>query len=763
MNSDSEMTIAPSPFRPQVDAETAAKLPSHAHTIAGRSLASGLASAKMRPDWKPGPAVKESVPTEAVSESVEPVLPPAAGDSTVPTPVVATDATAVTKDALNKTEIAESVVEARPEVAHTPSVDKKKSKAMKPTKAPAPQDLPTQETLEEAVVEPSGENKTGDESDIFSSLGLPAAVCDQLKELGYEQPTPIQAATIPHILDGRDVLGQAQTGTGKTAAFALPLLSGIAPQQRHPQVLVLCPTRELAMQVANSFETYAGRMKGIRVAAVYGGASYQPQIRALKSGAQIVVGTPGRVMDHMKQGTLNISQLGCLVLDEADEMLRMGFIEDVQYVLSHTPEQRQIALFSATMPPAIREIAERHLKDPEVIKIQSRQTTADTVDQRYMVVPHRQKFETLTRLLESEPTDGVIVFTRTKVTTVEVAEALGRRGLSAAALNGDIAQSLRERTVQQLKNRKLDVLVATDVAARGLDIDRVSHVINYDLPHDSEAYVHRIGRTGRAGRNGVAILLVTPKETRSLKYLQRQSGNKLTETALPSIDQLNQMRILRFQEQVNEAMKHRDVAVYSEMLKNWIEKEELDAHQVAAAMMAMMHSEQPLLLDDLPHARPKSSGRTRPADGGYQTFRVAVGKRDRVQAKNIVGAIANESGLSGDEIGKIRVMDNFSLVDLPAGMEEELVATLSETKVGGRPMRLRPDAAPGDRRRPSRDWNPGPNGSQGRRRGKPERGQGQGNYGQGGYGGRGDGGYSRGGQGQGGPGTGGRRKQRGRR
>ena len=542
----------------------------------------------------------------------------------------------------------------------------------------------------------------------FARLGLPASICKQLEKLGYEEPTAIQAATAPLILEGRDVLGQAQTGTGKTAAFALPLLANIDVSSRRPQVLVLCPTRELAMQVAQAFETYASGMKGIQIAAVYGGQSYQPQIQALRRGAQIVVGTPGRVMDHMKQNSLRIDQLQCLVLDEADEMLRMGFVEDVEYVLSHTPDTRQIALFSATMPPAIRSIAEQYLKNPEIVKIQSRQTTADTVSQKYMVVPHHQKFETLSRYIELEDTDGVIVFTRTKVTTVEVAEALNRRGISAAALNGDIAQSMRERTVQQLKDHRVNVLVATDVAARGLDIDRVSHVINYDLPHDSEAYVHRIGRTGRAGRRGVAMLMVTPKETRSLKQLQRQSGNALSEQEMPSVGELNQLRIRKFQERIQSAMEHSEVDFYHKLLTDWLAEEPQDPMRVAAALAAMFNGEQPLLLEELRSRRDrKAKGPSRQFDG-YDTYRVAVGKRDRVQAKNIVGAIANESGLAGDDIGRIRIFDSFSLVDLPAGMEDELMATLSETKVGGRPMRLRlgePEQPAGDRRPGARKGN----------------------------------------------------------
>lgn len=531
----------------------------------------------------------------------------------------------------------------------------------------------------------------------FASLGLPEAVSQTLQELNYVTPTPIQAATIPAILAGRDVLGQAQTGTGKTAAFALPLLANLDVNQRHPQVLVLCPTRELAIQVGESFHRYAQRIGRLNIACVYGGQSYQPQIRALRQGAHVVVGTPGRIMDHMKQGTLKIDQLRALVLDEADEMLQMGFLEDVEFVLSHTPDSRQIALFSATMPPAIRQIAEQYLSDPEVVKIKGRQTTADTIKQQFLVVKRPQKFEALARLLEAEDSDGVIVFTRTKVTTVEVAEALSRRGFSAAALNGDIAQNMRERIVSQMKDRKLDVLVATDVAARGLDIQRVSHVINYDLPHDSESYVHRIGRTGRAGRSGVAILLVTAKERRGLSQIQRQSGNSIQEIQLPSVETMNQARVQRFQQRIREAMNRPQTEVFSKMLSEWMASEELDPLQVAAALAHLAQGSEPLLLNEIPQGRPQRDGNSRGNAQGYETYRVAVGKKDRIQAKHIVGAIANESALGGDDIGRIRLFDSFSLVDLPAGMQDELMAELSDTKVGGRLMRLQPDRFPSRR------------------------------------------------------------------
>ena len=371
---------------------------------------------------------------------------------------------------------------------------------------------------------------------LFVDLGLSAPVMASVTEVGYESPSPIQAATIPALLEGKDVLGQAQTGTGKTAAFALPILSRLKLDQKKPQALVLAPTRELAIQVAEAFQRYANKIPGFVVLPIYGGQGYAPQLTALKRGVHVVVGTPGRVIDHLDRGTLDLSELTTLVLDEADEMLRMGFIDDVEAVLKKTPPTRQVALFSATMPPVIRRIAQTYLRDPQEVTITAKTTTATNIRQRYWFVSGMHKLDALTRILEAEPFEAMIIFARTKLGTEELAQKLQARGLAAAAINGDVQQQQRERTIQQLKDGKLDILVATDVAARGLDVERISHVLNYDIPYDTESYVHRIGRTGRAGRSGDAILFVTPRERHLLRAIERATRQPITQMQLPSID-----------------------------------------------------------------------------------------------------------------------------------------------------------------------------------------------------------------------------------
>lgn len=447
----------------------------------------------------------------------------------------------------------------------------------------------------------------------FSDLNLSQDILKALDDVGYETPSPIQAKMIPYVLEGRDVLGQAQTGTGKTAAFALPILSRLDLSQKKPQVLVLAPTRELAIQVAEAFQSYASRIKGFRVLPIYGGQEYGGQIRQLKRGVHVVVGTPGRVMDHMRKGTLDLSGLKTLVLDEADEMLRMGFIDDVEWVLEQIPEQRQIALFSATMPPAIHRIARRFLNNPKEIAIKVRTMTASTIRQRYWIVSGLHKLDALTRILEAETFDAIIIFVRTKTVTIELAEKLNARGYAVAALNGDIPQKQRERTIDQLKNRKLDILVATDVAARGLDVQRVSHVINYDIPHDSEGYVHRIGRTGRAGRSGEAILFVAPREQRMLRTIERSTKQKIELMQLPSVEQINSKRITRFKEKITKTLTNEDLDIYIRLVSQYQTEHDVAVEDIAAALAMMAQGDKSLLLKQHKpeHNKPRHSQKDR--------------------------------------------------------------------------------------------------------------------------------------------------------
>lgn len=582
----------------------------------------------------------------------------------------------------------------------------------------------------------------------FSDLGLSAEICSSLEQAGYITPTPIQAATIPYLLEGKDVLGQAQTGTGKTAAFALPLLNRIDTSKRAPQILVLAPTRELAMQVAESFERYASHLPDLQVVCLYGGSGYSPQIQALRRGPQVVVGTPGRVMDHMREERLQLDQLSCLVLDEADEMLRMGFVEDVRWVLSQAPEHIQIALFSATMPSAIREIADQYLKAPHVVSIDGKQRTAETIRQRYVYVQPKFKFRALERLLESEETDATIIFVKTRNATVEVAEALNKKGFRAVAINGDIAQAQRERAIEQLKDGIFDILVATDVAARGLDVPRVTHVINFDLPFDTEAYIHRIGRTGRAGRDGQAILFLTPRQRGFLRDVQRTVGKPIEETFVPTVRELNASRIAKFKSKIVERCnKPADVAL-SEQFNKWIaecvQENGLEISQVATALASLASGDRPFLLneEDIPNEftrgrnerdgrdrdgrgrddrfgrnggrggyggdrfqdagrqdggrsrTPRFDPRDRPAgskeDGktGMEQFRLEVGRAHGVRPGHIVGAIANEIELNSNYIGQITIYDEHSTVFLPSGMPRELFKILGRAWVVGRQLRI---------------------------------------------------------------------------
>ncbi|WP_455206976.1 DEAD/DEAH box helicase [Kaarinaea lacus] len=544
----------------------------------------------------------------------------------------------------------------------------------------------------------------------FADLSLINPVLKALDAAGYETPTPIQAETIPHILAGRDVLGQAQTGTGKTAAFALPLLSRIDLKLAEPQVLVLAPTRELAIQVAEAFHRYAANLSGFHVLPIYGGQDYSVQLKQLKRGVHVVVGTPGRVMDHMRRGTLKLDALKCLVLDEGDEMLRMGFVEDIEWILQQTPAKRQIALFSATMPNPIRRIAQQHLHDPVEISIKVRTTTAETIRQRYWNVSGVHKLDALTRILEAEPFDGMIIFVRTKTGTVELAEKLEARGYACAPLNGDIPQKQRERTVEQLKSGKLDILIATDVAARGLDVKRISHIINYDIPYDTEAYVHRIGRTGRAGRSGEAILFVAPREQKLLYAIEKATRQKIEKMELPSTEAINNERIARFTQRITDTLATEELAFYYQLLDQYQQKHNVSALDIAAALAKLVQGDKSLLLHNKPeksaardtekstrHDRAeKSSRRDRPEKRrepgpvklGMDRYRIEVGNVHGVKPGNIVGAIANEIGLDSEFIGRIDIHDDYSTVDLPEGMPKDVFKTLKTVWVAGQQLKI---------------------------------------------------------------------------
>ena len=573
----------------------------------------------------------------------------------------------------------------------------------------------------------SSESST-DVSVTFDDLALDKSLLKILDEVGYESPSPIQAKTIPLLLQGRDIIGQAQTGTGKTAAFALPLISNMDMKQHDPQLLVLAPTRELALQVAEAFQKYATYMKGFHVLPIYGGADYSGQIRALKRGVHVVVGTPGRVMDHIRKGTLKLGGLKALVLDEADEMLRMGFIDDVEWILEQTPDNRQIALFSATMPQQIRRIASKYLNDPEQVTIKVKTSTAETIRQRFWPVSGVHKLDALTRILEAEDFDGMIIFVRTKNSTVELSDKLAARGYASAALSGDIAQNQRERTIKNLKNGQLDIIVATDVAARGLDVDRISHVVNYDIPHDTESYVHRIGRTGRAGREGDAILFVAPREKRMLFAIERATNKKIDRMELPSTESINDKRIGKFKQSITDTLANEDLVFFSQLVEQYEQEHNVPAIEIAAALARLAQGEAPLLLKNKPqHAksegkkdnwdrdekgfsdkrerkprreraagegrerpagRERSAGRDAPPEQGMDRYRIEVGYDHDVKPGNIVGAIANEADIESKYIGRINIFDDHSLVDLPEGMPKELLYTLKKVWVSGQQLKI---------------------------------------------------------------------------
>jgi ATP-dependent RNA helicase DeaD len=563
----------------------------------------------------------------------------------------------------------------------------------------------------------------------FHDLALSEPVLRALTDVGYESPSPIQAATIPVLLSGADMLGQAQTGTGKTAAFALPALTRIDLTKHEPQVLVLVPTRELALQVAEAFLRYAAHLQGFHVLPIYGGQSYQPQLNALRRGVHVVVGTPGRVIDHMNRGTLKLTGLTLLVLDEADEMLRMGFIDAVESILEQTPPQRQVALFSATIPAPIRRIASRHLRSPIEVTIKSKTSTATNIRQRYWMVSGMHKLDALTRILEAETFDGMLIFTRTKQSTVELAEKLEARGFAAAPLNGDIPQPLRERTVARLKAGQIDIVVATDVAARGLDVERIGHVVNYDVPYDTESYVHRIGRTGRAGRNGEAILFIAPRERNMLRAIERATRQVIEPMNLPTVDAVNALRIAKFKQRVTETVAKGEASAFRPVLEQLEAESGLPLIDIAAALASLSQGTTPLLLagksarlaevlpqpsrpppsrlpplsrlptpsrvPDGPRAPSETPGfegtrkpRAKSAASPMETFRIEVGSVHGIKPSNIVGAIANEAGIEGVHIGRVDIREDHSFVDLPEGMPKQIFKDLQKVRVADRELRI---------------------------------------------------------------------------
>jgi ATP-dependent RNA helicase DeaD len=585
----------------------------------------------------------------------------------------------------------------------------------------------------------------------FAQLALPDSLQQALSDVGYETPSPIQAQIIPHMLEGVDVLGQAQTGTGKTAAFALPILARLEMKQKLPQVLVLAPTRELAIQVAEAFQKYAAHIPGFHVVPIYGGSDYRGQLRQLQRGVHVVVGTPGRVMDHMRRGSLDLSALQTLVLDEADEMLRMGFIEDVQWILEQTPKERQIALFSATMPDTIRRIAKRHLRDPREVSIKVKAVTTSLIRQRVWIMAGMHKLDALTRILEVEEFDGMLIFVRTRILTVELADKLAARGYSVAALNGDIPQKQREQTVDKLKNGKLDIVVATDVAARGLDVQRISHVINYDIPSDVESYIHRIGRTGRAGRTGDAILFAANRERRLLRAIENATGNTIEKMELPTSAEVTDKRVGKFKQRITETLDTKDLEIFRKLVQEYQHEYGVPVMDIAAALGVLAQGEKPLtppatenrkakgevksekgsarttsrnasrekakekpkekgkekekekskekgkermLLnkklspDSAPGKERNTSSKSDKLDIGMERFRLEVGETHGVKPGNIVGAIANEAEIDSEYIGRVEIFEDYSLIDLPEGMPKELFKHLKKVWVSGQRLQI---------------------------------------------------------------------------
>ena len=529
----------------------------------------------------------------------------------------------------------------------------------------------------------------------FNSFGLSDALLKVLEEVGYEVPTAIQEQCITHLLNGHDVIGQAQTGTGKTAAFALPLIDRIDLNNNQVQLLVLVPTRELAIQVSEAIQTYARHLKGFHVLPIYGGQSYDVQLRPLKRGVHAVVGTPGRVMDHLKRGTLKLNSLKALVLDEADEMLKMGFIDDVKWVMEKLPKERQIALFSATIPDVIRRVAEKFLNSPKVVKVKTKTATAQTISQRYWLVGGVHKLDALTRILEVESFDALLIFVRTKTATIDLAEKLSARGFTAEAINGDIAQNQRERIIKQLKNGKIDILIATDVAARGLDVDRISHVVNYDIPQDPESYVHRIGRTGRAGREGKAILFVAPRERRMLKTIEKITRQPIDPMQLPSAKIINEQRVNNFKQRITDTLDNQELSIFEELILDYQKGHEIDAFKIASALALMAQGTEPLLLNEKEINQTSFDEKNKNkisvsihADTLkdhpkilMRRYKVAVGHKDKIKTGNVLGAIANEAEISSEFIGAIQIFQDFTTVDLPDEMPKETLQILKNIRV----------------------------------------------------------------------------------
>ena len=646
------------------------------------------------------------VPVEVVVHGVEDSI-DASGS---PEPTVTVNATSEVVDSeadesVEKTSASKEAVakEAPDEVVTEKESPAKKIVAKKiVAKEVSTEEVSTGETSSESVEVPV--------TNAFQEMGLSPGVMEAIETAGYQTPSPIQAETVPCILEGRDLMGQAETGSGKTAAFAWPLLSKIDMKQSKPQVLVLAPTRELAIQVTAAFEKYARGIKGFRAVTIYGGQSYETQLRALNRGVQVVVGTPGRVMDHLRRKTLDLRALKTLVLDEADEMLRMGFIDDVEWILEQVPEKRQVLSFSATLPPPIQRIAEKYLENPANVSIKTNSATADSIDQTCVFLHAREKMARLVRILETEETDGVIVFVKTRSSTLMVAENLIQKGIIASPLNGDIPQNQRERTVNQLKSGRINVVVATDVAARGLDVKRISHVVNYDFPHDTEAYVHRIGRTGRAGRTGCAILFVEPKEKGKLGRLQRATNQKIEQLKQRSIDEINQQRVEKFKQRIVAATEDQQIKYFTKLVSDFQNDSELPFETIAGALAVLAQGDSPLLLKELSAGKSNwrkdgdgsRGSKGRRAHGTMVTYRVEVGRNHGVGPGNIVGAVTNEANLNNADIGRINIFDSFSTIDLPSDMPQDLIDHLRNVHVSGQRLAIsksdRSYAKPGGRK-----------------------------------------------------------------
>jgi ATP-dependent RNA helicase DeaD len=555
----------------------------------------------------------------------------------------------------------------------------------------------------------------------FDGLGLSEAVLAAVREVGYEVPSPIQLAAIPPLLEGRDLLGQAQTGTGKTAAFALPLLCRLDLKRAEPQLLVLTPTRELAIQVAEAMQTYARHLKGFHVLPVYGGQGMDFQLKQLRRGVHAVVGTPGRIQDHLRRKTLKLDKLEAVVIDEADEMLRMGFIDDVESILAEMPEQKQVALFSATLPDRIRKVVAHHLSDPVEIKIKTKTATVASVDQRFVEVRGFDKLDALTRILEAEDFDAMLIFVRTRQATSELSEKLEARGLASAALSGEMTQALRERTIDRLKKGKLDIVVATDVAARGLDVDRITHVVNYDIPHDVEGYIHRIGRTGRAGRSGHAILFVMPRERRILVAIERATRQRVEPMHLPTREDVADRRAAQFKETITGVLASQDLSFFDGLVTSYAAEHGREAHEIAAALAYLAQKDRPIKPPAAPPPRqePRDEGRSAPRGKERSRehfasrdaprrrgvrYRIEVGHEHGVQPGNIVGAIANEAGIDAVHIGRIDIFDAYSTVELPEGMPSDVYQRLRKAWVCGQQLSISVDSGGDTPKRPP----PGP-------------------------------------------------------